>query len=88
MLSAPPELTEHLVGLTATEAAVVERLLREILEYFDEDPETFVRRRHGQLKARGWRNDRIWPQIALEMDGRPFRSRALSQRQLRRIVYG
>ena len=88
MLQAPPELTDHLVRISGLEYPRAERLLREILEYFDEDIDAFVRRRHRELQRSGRRNDAIWPRLVAEVEGRPFRASALTERQLRRIVYG
>jgi hypothetical protein len=48
----------------------------------------FVRRRHGEMKARGLNNDQIFPCIAAELSARPVAAPELSLRQLRRIVYG
>jgi len=49
--------------------------------------EDFVRRRHAELQARQHKNDEIWPLIAAELGQRRFAAPALSERQLRRIVY-
>jgi hypothetical protein len=47
-----------------------------------------VRRRHRELQARDHRNAEIWTVIAAELTARPVRAGAVSERQLRRIVYG
>ena len=51
-------------------------------------PDTFVRRRHRELKARGLTNDLAFAQIAAEMPQRRYAAPEFSLRQLRRIVYG
>ena len=40
------------------------------------------------LKNRNRKNDDIWPLIVTELKARRFKAEELSERQLRRIVYG
>ncbi len=63
-------------------------MVADVLSYFSEPVEEFVRRRHGELKARGLTNDDIFPRIAAELRLRRVAAPDLSARQLRRIVYG
>ena len=56
--------------------------------YFSETVEEFVRRRHAELQRRQRKNDEIWPLITAELGQRRFAAPGLSERQLRRIVYG
>ncbi|GAA3197149.1 hypothetical protein GCM10010486_78480 [Nonomuraea roseoviolacea subsp. carminata] len=82
------ELIVHLTrtsGLGPGEAA---RVVADVLSYFSEPVEEFVRRRHGELKSRGLTNDEIFPRVAAELRGRRVAAPELSLRQLRRIVYG
>ncbi|HUR01963.1 MAG TPA: hypothetical protein VM347_05445 [Nonomuraea sp.] len=82
------DLVAHLVrtsGLGPGEAA---RVVADVLSYFSEPVEEFVRRRHSELKSRGLTNDEIFPQVAAELRGRRVAPPELSLRQLRRIVYG
>ena len=55
---------------------------------FAESVEDFVRRRHAELHRRQHKNDEIWPMLAAELAQRRFVAPGLSERQLRRIVYG
>ncbi|CAI9405806.1 hypothetical protein [Nocardioides sp. T2.26MG-1] len=72
-------------GLTAEEAA---RVVEDVVAFHAETVEAYVRRRHAQLKTYGARNDEIFARLAAELDGRVVAAPALSERQLRRIVYG
>lgn len=63
-------------------------MVADVLAYFSEPTEEYVRRRHGELKSRGLTNDEIFPRIAAELPGRRVAAPELSLRQLRRIVYG
>jgi hypothetical protein len=71
--------------LSAGEAA---KVVADVLGYFSEPAEGFVRRRHRELKGRGLTNDLAFAQIAAELPQRRFAPPQLSLRQLRRIVYG
>ncbi|WP_026909692.1 hypothetical protein [Patulibacter minatonensis] len=81
------ELRSHLAGTTSLSPSEAERVIHEVLAYFDEDVPGFVRRRHGELQSRGIRNDESFARISQELAGRRFSPPALSLRQLRRIVY-
>jgi len=59
----------------------------DVIGYFTETAEQFVRRRHAELH-RDHRNDEIWALIAGELAGRPVAAPPASPRQLRRMVYG
>ena len=63
-------------------------MVEEVLAYFAESPEQFIRRRHAQLQADEEKNDAIFDQIAAELKGRRFSAPELSQRQIRRLIYG
>jgi hypothetical protein len=81
------ELRTHLSRTTSLSPSEAERVIHEVLAYFDEDVPGFVRRRHGELQSRGIRNDESFARISQELAGRRFSPPALSLRQLRRIVY-
>ena len=72
-------------GLSPGEAA---RVVADVVAYFAEPVEEFVRRRHQHLQAYGMKNPQIFGQIAAELDRRVVAAPPLSERQLRRIVYG
>jgi hypothetical protein len=64
------------------------RVVADVTAYFDETVEEFVARRHEELKHRQWKNEEIWPVIGAELTARRFAAPGLTERQLRRIVYG
>ncbi len=72
-------------GLSPGEAA---RVIGDVVAYFSETTEDFVRRRHGRLQAAGWHNPEIFNQIRAELGTRLVAPPELTERQLRRIVYG
>ena len=65
-----------------------ERVVAEVLEYFSESLETFVARRHAELQAEELQNAEIFARIAAELRQRRFAAPALSERQIRRMIYG
>ena len=60
----------------------------DVVAYYSETAEEFVRRRHRELQARGRRNAEIWTVVADELAHRPVAPGAISERRLRRLVYG
>ena len=63
-------------------------MVAEVVGYFSEPAGVFVRRRHSELRARGLANDRVFDQIAAELQQRLVAPPQYSLRQLRRIIYG
>ena len=72
-------------GLPPSEAA---RVVEDVVAYHRESVEQYVRRRHNQLQVRGTRNPQIFARLGEELAARVFAAPTLSERQLRRIVYG
>ena len=72
-------------GLTPAEAA---RIVQDVLAWYHEPVEDYVRRRHSHYQVYGKRNAEIFALIAAEMADRVVAAPPLSERQLRRMVYG
>jgi len=72
-------------GLTPAEAA---RVVEDVLAFYTEPVEELVRRRHTELKIYGARNPEIFARIAEELADRVVAAPRLTERQLRRIIYG
>jgi hypothetical protein len=79
------ERVANSTGLTPAEAA---RVVEDVLAWYREPVQDYVRRRHAQHRLVGRRNPVIFTLIADELDGRLVAAPALSERQLRRIIYG
>jgi hypothetical protein len=83
-----PELVQRVVastGLTPGEAA---RLVQDVLAFHAEPVEDYVRRRHAELKTYGAHNPEIFRRISAELADRVVAAPRLTERQLRRLVYG
>ena len=72
-------------GLSPAEAA---RVVDDVVAFHAEPLEAYVRRRHAELKTYGAKNPEIFARVAAELEGRVVAAPGLSERQLRRIVYG
>ena len=81
-------LVDHLVATTGLTGAEAARVVEDVLAFHDEPVEDYVRRRHAELKTHGARNPEIFAHLAQELAHRVVAAPALSERQLRRIVYG
>ncbi|MFF3667980.1 hypothetical protein [Microtetraspora malaysiensis] len=82
------DLIAHLTRTTALGPGEAARVVADVLTYFGEPVDEYVRRRHGELQSKGFSNDKIFPRISAELSGRRVAAPELSLRQLRRIVYG
>jgi hypothetical protein len=82
------ELVDHLARTTRLTRGEIVKVLAEAHAFYAEPVEVFVARRHGELQAAGLRNDAIFPRLAAELRERRFAAPELSERQLRRLVYG
>src|SRR5262249_56767380 len=83
-IQAHEELVTHLARtspLTPSEAA---RVVAEVLGYFGESVEQFVRRRHRELKTGGLTNEQAFALIAAELPARRVAPPPLALRPLRR----
>lgn len=81
-------LVQHVVESAGLEPAAARRLVEDVVAFYAEPVEDYVRRRHTRLKTYGARNDAIFAQLAEEVAGRVFAAPPLTERQLRRIIYG
>ena len=85
----PQDLISNVAASTGLPEATASRVVADVAAYFSETVDQFVKRRHAELQDKGnKRNDDIWPQLEAELASRRFRAESLSERQLRRIVYG
>jgi len=86
--SVPQDLIVHLTQVTRLEAPEAARVLAEVCAYFHEPVETFVTRRHMELRNEGQTNIDIYARISEELEQRRFPAPVFSHRQIRRLIYG
>jgi hypothetical protein len=82
------ELVDHLGRTTALGPSQAERVVAEVVGFFDETTDELVQRRHRELQREGLGNDEIFVRIGQELEQWRVRAPQLSARQLRRMVYG
>ena len=69
-------------------SAVARRVVEDVFAHTSETVPAYLRRRHRELQAEGRANAEIFDVLAAEVTGRPFASPPLSERQIRRAIYG
>lgn len=72
-------------GLSEAEAT---RVVDDVIAWYAEPVEQFVRRRHAHHQTYGKRNKAIFDLVAAELAARVVAAPELSARQVRRIIYG
>jgi hypothetical protein len=80
-------LVEHVARTCSVSGAEAVRVVADVVSWFSEEPEEFVRRRHRELQRDGVANPVAYELLAEELAGRPVRGPRLSARQIRRIIY-
>ena len=83
-----PELVDRIAASTGLSPAEAARVIEDVVAFHAEPVESYVRRRHAHLKTYGVRNHEIFARIAAELTDRVVAAPALTERQLRRIIYG
>ncbi|MGB8945456.1 MAG: hypothetical protein WCD21_35265 [Streptomyces sp.] len=82
------DLVDHLTRSTPLQRGEALRVVQDVLAYFDETTEQFVRRRHRELQGQGLLNAAIFEQISADLKYRAVAPPELTLRQLRRMIYG
>ena len=86
--SSDTELIQHLANVSGLPTSQLQHLIAEIVSYYSEPLEEYVRKRHHQLQSAGYSNALAFTRIQQEVQERRFPAAKLSERQLRRMVYG
>ena len=81
-------LRTHLLQVTDLDPAGADKVIAEVLACLSETVDTFVQRRHAELQREGLRNDQIFTRLHEEVAQRRFAAPPLTDRQLRRLIYG
>ena len=83
-----PDLVARVVASTGLTPAEAARVVEDVLAFHAEPVEDYVRRRHTELKTYGAKNPEIFARIAGELADRLVAAPRLTERQLRRVIYG
>lgn len=84
----PAELIEHLQRISSLDSTKARQLVEEVLSFYQEGVEQYITRRHSELQFQGLANSQIYTAISTELQQRCFAAPSLSERQIRRIIYG
>ena len=82
------EVVERVAASTGLTIGEAERVIDDVLAWYREPVEDFVRRRHADLHLHGVRNDLAFRTIRNELAQRLVAPPELTERQVRRIIYG
>ncbi|NYE36446.1 putative membrane protein [Nocardioides cavernae] len=83
-----PALVAHVVATTSLTPGEATRVIEDVVAFHAQPVEAYVRMRHAQLRTYGARNPEIFARIAEELAERVVAPPDLSERQLRRMIYG
>ena len=82
------DVVAHVSASTGLSPGVAARVVDDVVAFYAEPTDSFVRRRHAFHKAHGLKNPDIFRLIGTELSGRVVSAPRLTERQLRRIIYG
>ncbi len=82
------KLVMRLTRLFDLEPDTAHKIVEEVIDGLDLTVDDYIEVRHEELQRLGWRNDRIYAQINAELEALRFRAPPLTQRQIRRRIYG
>ena len=78
----------HLLGILDISGRELDKLVEELQDHWSETREQYVLRRHGELQREGVPNRRIYGILQREIRDRRFAPRPMTDRQVRRLIYG
>ena len=82
------DLIKHLSQITALSEMQSRQIVEEVLAYFSENIESFITRRHRELQLQGLSNKKMFEIIQTELNSRLFPAEKISERKIRRVIYG
>jgi len=83
-----PALVSHVVATTSLTPGEAARVIDDVIAFHAQSVEDYVRSRHAHLKTYGAKNPEIFARIAEELEQRVVAAPELTERQLRRMIYG
>jgi len=73
------------LGLSPELAAMV---VDDVFDALDQTVDDFIADRHAELQRAGWKNAAIYDQVMKELADWRFKAPKLTERQIRRRIYG
>lgn len=81
-------LLEHLHAVTGLEESTVAKIVADIHTWYGQELAEWLRSRHAELQRQGLRNRDIYRLLQNEATEILIRPPALTERQIRRAIYG
>jgi hypothetical protein len=82
------ELVRRVADSLGVSDSAARRAVGDVIAFHNEPVEAYVRRRHEECRQEGLRNAQTYALVAEELTGRIVAAPSLTERQVRRIVYG
>ncbi len=82
------EFKDYIVSAYSISENDFERLMDEVNHFYDYEFQSYIQSRHLKLKENGLNNQEIYQILQKEIKEQRFRAPTLSERQIRRIIYG
>lgn len=87
-MKADKELIERIASSTGLEPQETVRVIDDVVAWHHQTLEDYLARRHASLRQKGLRNVQIYPLLRAEVAERVFAAPPLTERQVRRSIYG
>jgi hypothetical protein len=78
----------YLLGILDLSDRELDKLVDELLYHWAETRDDYVLRRHRELQREGVPNREIYGVLRREITQRRFAPRSMTERQVRRLIYG
>ncbi len=78
----------YLLGIFDVSERELDKLVDELKDHWSETREEYVLRRHRELQREGVPNRKIYGIVRRELRDRCFAPRPMTERQVRRLIYG
>lgn len=82
------ELKNRLSHIIPIEFVDIDKLYEELISFFSDTQEKFITKRHRELQNEGYKNKDIYIILIGEIKHHLFKGKDLSERQVKRIIYG
>ena len=86
--SLDPAFRRHLLSIVDIAEPELDKVVADLLDHWSETLVQFVVRRHKELQRSGTPNRLAYAQIRSEVSSKRFVAEPLTERQVRRILYG
>lgn len=86
--SLDPGFRDHLLRIVDVSERQLDKLLLELADHWSETQAEYVLRRHRELQRDGVPNRLVYGLIREGLSGRRYAHRPLTERQIRRLIYG